>query len=247
MTGLRQKRAFGLVMAGCVQFLVLTLLAMLFYPGGTQADPGTSGYSFFHNFFSDLGRTHVPAGAPNTASFLLFTVALAVAGAGLILFCVASLGFFAKPLPARLLSWLGLLCGFASGIGFIGVAFAPADRLLAIHRWFVMLAFQAFLPAVIAFLLAMLLTKGYPRRYVLVYLAFAVLLAGYVVLINAGPPHTTAQGLVVQAAGQKIIVYASIVCIGLQAWGARRLARTQAGYLAPSLTDLSCLSGVDAE
>ena len=218
-------RAFVLTVAGCVQFVVLTLVAMVLYPGGTVADPTTRGYSFFHNFFSDLGRTHTPAGQPNSASFLLFTVALALAGAGLILFFVASLRFFTASRPARWLSRLGCLFGIASGSGLIGVAFAPADQSLGIHGWFVLLAFQAFLPAVLAFLAAILLSKGYPRRYALVYLAYAVLLAGYVILLRAGPSSATPGGLVVQAAGQKVIVYAGIGCVLIQAWGARRLAR----------------------
>jgi len=220
-----RERAFGFVLFGCVQFVVLTLAAMVLYPGGTVTDPATRGYSFFHNFFSDLGRTQTPAGQPNTAAFFLFAFALSLAGVSLILFCLASLRFFTRPLAARLLSWLGCLCGIASGIGFVGVAFAPADRGLAIHGWFVLLAFQSFLPSVAAFLLAVLLTKGYPRRYALLYLAFSVLLAGYIALLRAGPHFTSAQGLVVQSAGQKVIVYASILCVGLQAWGARRLTR----------------------
>jgi hypothetical membrane protein len=223
-----REHAFNFAIFACVQFFVLTLLAMLVYPGGTIADPSAPRYSFFHNFFSDLGRTHAPAGQPNTASCLLFTVALTLAGAGLILFFVASLGFFRERLAARLLSWLGCLFGVASGIGFVGAAFAPADRNLAIHGWFVLLAFQAFLPAVLAFAGAILLTRGYPRRYALVNLAFAALLAGYVVLLRAGPSFTSANGLVVQAAGQKTIVYAALVTTFIQAWGARRIHRITA-------------------
>ncbi len=212
-------------MAGCVQFLVLTLLAMLFYPGGTVADPGTSGYSFFHNFFSDLGRTRTASGESNTPSMVLFAVALTLVGISLILFSWANLRFFVAPRSARFLSWLGLACGIVSGAGFIGVAFAPYDRGLAIHGWFVLLAFQAFLPAALAFMGAILLTKGYPRRYAWLYLAFALLLGAYVILLRAGPSPGSDLGLVIQAAGQKVIVYAGIVAISLQAWGARRLIR----------------------
>ena len=210
-------------MAGCVQFLGLTLLAMLLYPGGTMADPGTRSYSFFHNFFSDLGRIRTASGEPNTFSMVLFMVALTLVGISLILFCWANLRFFVGPRCARILSWLGLVCGTVSGAGFIGVAFAPYDRGLAIHGWFVLLAFQAFLPAALAFMGAILLTKGYPRRYAWLYLAFALLLAAYVILLRAGPSPGSDLGLVIQAAGQKVIVYAGIGAIFLQARGARQL------------------------
>jgi hypothetical protein len=60
-------------------------MAMLLYPGGTIRDPSTSGYSFFQNFLSDLGRTVAWGGQPNYRSAFLFVtsfviLALALAG-----------------------------------------------------------------------------------------------------------------------------------------------------------------------
>lgn len=222
--GAGRGRVFLVVMAGCAQFAVLTLLAMLLYPGGTIGDPGTKGYSFFHNFFSDLGRTRTVSGEPNAPSMVLFMVALTLAGLGLVLFFAASLRFFAGRRAARILSWVGLCCGAVSGAGFVGVAFAPYDLWLRAHGWFVLLAFQAFLPAALAFAAAIFLTRGYPRGFAWLYLAFAALLAAYVALLRAGPSLQEGQGLVIQAAGQKGIVYAAIGTVFVQAWGARRLA-----------------------
>ena len=67
------------------------------------------------------------------------------------------------------------------------------------------------------------------RAFNLVLLAcgqFVVLtlLAGYVVLLRAGPSLKSDEWLTIQAAGQKVIVYASIGCISPQAWGARKLS-----------------------
>ena len=59
------KRPFQLVMWGCGQFIFLTVIAMLIYPGGTRSDPDAPGYTFFHNFFSELGFTVTRSGAPN--------------------------------------------------------------------------------------------------------------------------------------------------------------------------------------
>ena len=39
-----------------IAFIVFNILAILTYPGGTLHNQSTSGYSFFHNFLSDLGR-----------------------------------------------------------------------------------------------------------------------------------------------------------------------------------------------
>ncbi len=202
---------------------------MVFYAGGTVTDPTARGYSFVQNFFSDLGRTLSPLGEPNTAAAILFATALALAGAGLALFFVASLGFFSRPRLARLLSGLGAVFGVLSGLAFVGVACTPANLLLGPHRWFVLTAFRAFLPAVLCYTAAIFVTPAYPKRFALFYLGFAALLAAYLQLLVRGPAPGSPEGLVIQATGQKIIVYAAIVCIFLQAQGARRLARRASG------------------
>ena len=40
-----------------VAFVLLLLLAMQVFPGGTEKDPNTVGYIFSENYISDLGRT----------------------------------------------------------------------------------------------------------------------------------------------------------------------------------------------
>ena len=217
-----QKKAFPLVAVGSVQFVVLTLVAMLFYPGGTITDPATRGYSFFTNFFSELGLTRTHSGGPNTISFILFFVASTLAGAGLALFFVAFRSFFVQSTASKVLSAIGSLFGVISGICFIGVAWAPANLQPALHGQFVMWAFQAFPVAVILYAVAILLHKSYPKRFAAVFLAFAALLVLYVVLMMRGPGFATPQGLMIQATGQKAIVYASIVTTFIQSLGARK-------------------------
>lgn len=217
-----RKQAFSLVAFGCVQFVILTFLAMLFYPGGTLGDPSARGYSFFTNFFSELGMTRTHAGGPNTVSFVLFWVALTLAGAGLVLFSLAFRGFFIATRSGRVLSTIGTLFGVVSGLCFIGVAFTPANRLLRPHSQFVLWAFQAFPVAALCYGLAILLHKGYPKRFALVFLALALLLTLYIGLLMRGPALNTPQGVMIQAAGQKVIVYASIISILIQSLGARK-------------------------
>ena len=52
-----QCDVFRIIIATGICFLILTGIAMLFYPGGTMTDPHVHGYAFFSNFLSDLGRT----------------------------------------------------------------------------------------------------------------------------------------------------------------------------------------------
>ena len=82
-----RMRAIRFAMFAAVLFIVMTLMAMLLYPGGTIRQPDNSSYDFFRNFFSDLGRTESFTGEPQWASCILFATALCTAG-------LAFIGFF---------------------------------------------------------------------------------------------------------------------------------------------------------
>jgi hypothetical membrane protein len=220
-----QRGVFWLVVAACLQFVVLTAVAMLFYAGSVQTAPVASGYSFFRNFFSDLGMTQTRAGQSNTVSAVLFLTALTLAGGGLVLFFVAFTQFFAGPLLGKVLSWLGSIFGIVAGLCFVGVAFTPVNLYGPAHARFVLWAFQAFPVAVILYVIAILCERGYPKRFALVFIAFAVLLIAYLFLLTRGPSPRTAEELVIQATGQKVIVYASIISILLQALGALKVGQ----------------------
>ena len=118
---------FLATMVGCIQFVLLTLIAMLFYPGGTHDDPAAPGYSFFNNFFSDLGLTVSPSGETSTVSFFLFTLSLTLAGLAIILFFLTTSPALFKNTPGRIPSLLGSIVGVLSGLFYIGIAFTPAD------------------------------------------------------------------------------------------------------------------------
>jgi hypothetical membrane protein len=217
----RRRRLLAWVVACCGQFVPLTMVAMLAYPGGTVADPTTKGYAFFRNFFSDLGRTVSHLGKPNTVSFLLFVVALTLAGLGLVLFSLVMPSPFRRSRPARGLSLMGSLCATVAGVSFVGVAMAPANLFLPAHVIFVQVAFLSLFVAALGYSGAILLTPHYPRKYLAVFVAFVLLLAGYLWLLFYGPALDSPTGLVIQATGQKIIAYAAILSVGIQALGAR--------------------------
>jgi hypothetical protein len=212
-------------MWGCSQFVILTIIAMMVYPGGTKFDSDAPGYTFFQNFFSELGFTVTRGEVANPIAAPLFFIALTVAGLGLVLFFIVSPQFFWKTRLLKTLSILGSLSGTVSGLAYVGIAFTPANLLPAPHRDFVLLAFRAFLPAVLFYLVAIFINRDYPNRYAVVYLIFAGLLVAYILLITRGPDIDTAQGVMIQASGQKVIVYAAIITILIQSWGASRFVR----------------------
>jgi hypothetical membrane protein len=229
-TANRRGRLFLLAMAGCLQFVLLSTVAMFLYPGATYTDNTTTAYSFTQNFFSDLGRTAAHDGDPNAVSMVLFIIALSVAGLSLILFFLTVPPHFAENRTARWLSIAGSIVGVISGIGFIGIAAVPSDVNLTLHTDFVYVAFTGFLLVVFLYSAAILKSRTYPRAYAYAYFAYAVVLAVYLVVLFSGPDIETDGGLVIQAVGQKIVVYTGIICVVIQSYGAyqverRRLAR----------------------
>jgi len=214
----RLPRVFLAVMLLCAQYLVLTTAAMFFFQGD-------GGYSFFDDFFSELGQTAVPTGAANTLSCVLFNAALGFAGCGLALFFLAFPACFTESAGAKVLCRIARPLGVASGICFVGVAFTPMNLYLTAHEEFFMWAFRAFPIAVLLGTVAILLDKNYPSRFALVFGVFACMLIAYLLLISFGPGTHEHAGKVIQATGQKIIGYAAIGSVLVQAWGARGVVR----------------------
>ena len=72
---------------------------------------------------------------------------------------------------------------------------------------------------------AIFLSKDYPRVYAFTYLGFALILAIYLWLLFGGPHADTPNGVRIQATGQKIVVYAEIICMFIQSYGAFKIER----------------------
>ncbi|MEO6990436.1 MAG: hypothetical protein ABI346_07660 [Candidatus Baltobacteraceae bacterium] len=220
---------FRVVASACGLFFVLTLVAMLLYPGGSVAAPGAERYSFFLNFFSDLGQTHVgygPLGASNLVSMVLFVAALVMAAAALVLFFIAFAGLVGSA-TSRWLARSAALFGVVAGVSFVGVALTPWNHYLLAHNAFVAWAFRAFFAADLLLFAAVVLEPGFPRRFAWIFGAFAALLAAYVGLLTFGPTTTTALGSIVQATGQKVIAYASILTVCIQSLNVVALPRSR--------------------
>ncbi len=212
--------AYRLVIAGILAFLALTTLAMFIYPGGTGINKSSAGYQFFTNFFSDLGRTVAHNGAPNTIASLMFTAAMFCAGGGLIVFFIAFTRFFRHTMVERVISLIATGFGVLAGVCFIGVGLAPSNVDQVMHGSFVLAAFGAFLVATALYAVLILREPAYPNTYAWPFLVFALLLAAYMWVLVRGPRDTF-----IQATAQKIIVYASVGSVLLQAIAAQRVVQ----------------------
>jgi hypothetical protein len=223
-----QQQVFHYFFIACGLFVVLTFLAMLTYPGGTVTDGTTVGYSFFRNFFSDLGRVTAANGQPNRISMILFFTAETVVGIGMVFFFIAFREFFKTDRTGKWVSLFGTVVGIASGLCFAGVAFAPADLYLGVHIQLVLWAYRTFLVSVATYAYVIFRQNDYPRRYGWIFIIFTIFLAAYLMLSTYGPGPLTPAGIVIQAAAQKIIVYVSVVSVMAQAWLAYRFRFTRA-------------------
>jgi len=211
----------------CLYFLIFSTIAMFVYPGGTIADPTSHGYQFFGNFFSDMGRTIARNGEANTVAFILFTSSLVFAGTGLVLFFIVFQSFFTSSSFERILSLVGSIFGIMTGVCFVGVAFSPANLSGSMHTFFVMWAFRFFPVCILLYTLTILLNHSYPRKNAIIFGIFTALLFAYLILLTQGPDYRSPDGLVIQATGQKIIVYASIICILIQAFAASKFVESK--------------------
>jgi len=190
---------FGII--GCIQFIILTVIAMLLYPGG---------YSFWDNFISHLGFTKsANNGQPNTISLILFLITMTLIAVFWIPFWLSIRTIFTKSKNSRYLSWLGTIFGLVASPVLILVAFSPADIVYQTHILATMLFFLLFASAMIIYSIVMLLDKEYENFYGYIGFVMAILLLLYMSIF------------LLNAAFQKITVYVLfswVIIQGIKVW-----------------------------
>ena len=220
------KKEFLLIRMICiVQFVILTGIAMFFYAGGTLINPNSSGYSFWTNFFSDLGQTKVYSGKDNTVSYIIFVITLTILGISTIIFAITMPSLFEEVDVEHGLSINGSIFFTLSGIATIGVAFTPMDTSLIGHFLFVSAMTLTEFIGIIFYIIAIFHNKKYPNRYAFLFLTSLVVGIIYVILILGIPYQriSSTEELMVWTAGQKISIYTNLICSFIVCIGALKL------------------------
>jgi hypothetical protein len=212
--------AFIANMIGCVLFISFTFLGMIFYAGGTYSNPSIEGYSFFMNFFSDIGRTISHSGDSNVISFTFFSLAFFLVGTMLIPMFLAFPYFFSKKTINWWISISGSCLGLFTAFCFIGITFAPSDIHSDAHSFFVYGGFISGFLVSLFYSLTIFRKNSYEKRYAFNFIFFTIILAFYLGLLFAGPSIETSIGLVIQVTGQKIVLYTFAVCLFIHGYGA---------------------------
>ena len=217
----RKYLLFILTVIGCIQSLILTTIAMFFYPGGTFDNPNTAKYSFWRNLFSDLGRTIAYSGKSNLISFLIYNISLFLLGLLLIPYFIGMFYYFQEAEIGKGFIKAGSILGIPIAVSFIGASLTPADLYYKMHVTFGFIAFTLTLPVIILYTIGILHYKNYPNLYAYVYIILAAML--FIFLIIMSFTSTEDKLMIVFAAGQNIIVYAITICFFLQAFGALKI------------------------
>jgi len=212
--------SFIFIMVGSLQFIVLTLIAMFYYKGGTYIDQSTSGYLFWNNLFSDLGRTIAHSGLTNRISFIIFTVTLLIWGFSHIPFYITFSFILRENKKQKQLSKAGSILGVLTGISYMGIALTPSDILNDAHNFFVLMAFSSIFVSIIIYSIVIYHNKSYSNFYSYVLVISAIILALFYISLLLMPDKSIQIELFIQVLGQKIAMYTLLISGFIQGYGA---------------------------
>jgi len=197
-------------MVSSFQFIVLSFIAMMFYPGG---------YSFFSDPLSTLGFTRV-SGETNIVSSVIFNMSMFLVGISVILLFTAMLPFFYQTTIERFFSLTGAVFAIFSGIAMCGAALTPGDINFEAHVSFAPFTFLFGFLMIFCFTLAIFIEKDYPNRYGFVLVIYELIAAVSIIFLILGTASDTLEGTLIQITSQKIGIYAEIVTLLVLSYGA---------------------------
>ena len=217
--------SFIFIMVGSLQFIVLTLIAMVYYKGGTYIDPTTPNYLFWNNLFSDLGRTIAHSGLTNRISFTIFTITLLIWGFSHIPFYIAFPFIFRENKKQKQLSKTGSILGVLTGISYMGIALTPSDILNDAHNFFVLMAFSSIFISIIIYSIVIYHNKSYSNFYSYVLVISAIILTIFYISLLLMQDKSIQIGLFIQVVGQKIAMYTLLISGFIQGYGALKKSK----------------------
>ena len=191
-------------------FLFCVAIAMYFYPGGNIHDPNQLGYSFTHNFLSDLGGYTARSGDQNFLSSFFFNMGVFCFSAVGVSFLFVPKLFIGDQLGHRLA--IAGSCFFVLGmVFFAGVGLTPYDLYTDLHIFFALNAFRLLIPG--AFLYVIVIYRSPVKNsFTLITIAYLVSVTGYVIYqLTSGSALDSEIEMVNQASIQKVIVLVSIL------------------------------------
>ena len=193
-------------------FVIAFIIASYFYPGGNIHDPAQLGYSFTHNFLSDLGGLESHSGEDNIISSVFFNLSM-------LLFFFIGISFLFVPIlfkenkPTFILAIIGSLFFFIGSMFFAGVGFTPYDVFFDLHVFFALNSFRLMIPASLIYLIVFL-RSSLSGKYITVITSFLFLVTSYVIYLNFGEnPLSNKEAMIISATIQKFIAFMSVMTV----------------------------------
>jgi len=204
-------------------FVILNIIAMLSYPGGTFLDGATVGYSFTRNFLSDLGRTLSYPGEVNFLAAQLFNMALILSGLVFANFYLHVRKIFIED-NQRTLALIGSFFGVLGGFSLAGVGLTPADLYLDLHMICATWLFRFFFVASLCYSIVIYRHTQFENKYAMGYLIFTFSILMYILISELGPsPKEVPWALTLQVVSQKMILLILMAAIYIQTMGLKKL------------------------
>ncbi|MBD3190180.1 MAG: hypothetical protein GF308_06035 [Candidatus Heimdallarchaeota archaeon] len=213
------KSAFISTILGSGQFILLTTIAMIIYPGGSKVYPNATRYLFFFNFFSDLGLTETIRGEINISARILFILALFFVGISIFLYFFTALILFTNK-KSQWLSRFASILGIWGAVNFIAIGFTPENLYPILHLVFVYIAFSLIILSTFLYAGAIFLQNDYPNIFAWNCLFIIVPLFTILHLYTSVNLFFPFLNFFVQVFAQKLIIYTEIIILFIQGVGA---------------------------
>jgi hypothetical protein len=206
--------SFFFIIISITQFFVLTFIAMIFYPGGTLINSNTIGYSFFSNFFSDLGRTKSLSGQSNLTSCIIYVITCCILSISMIPFSIAISYFFKGNSLAKKLGYSIMTFGALTGIFMTATILTPWDLFGTTHLTLGIIYTFFWILTILFIVISILVNESlFPKKYafiLIIYLIIAVINLLIVAILRYEPINEIS--LIIQATLQKLSVYSALIC-----------------------------------
>lgn len=215
MKNFRIKQTFG----GIGIFIILNIIAMVLYPGGTIIDKNTEGYLFFYNFLSNLGERTARNGEDNFISSVLFNSSLIIVSISFSIFYTKYFQFFKTDNNSYNFVKIALFFLICSIFSFICVALFTADETsFDTHVFFVKLAFRSLFLFTIFQSIAIYYNDQLSNNLLFVSILFSLSILLFILMMDYGPnPFKDNSSLFVQVTSQKFIVFCILLNTYFQA------------------------------
>ncbi|SVA44333.1 uncharacterized protein METZ01_LOCUS97187 [marine metagenome] len=200
-------------------FILLIILAMFLYPGGTYRDANTEGYILSQNFLSDLGRWSAWNGDQNFYSSFFFSFSFLMVGMVFSIYYWQLPSLFYNDQKVHLFSRIGSVAGILGGIFLVGVGLTPSDIVLGPHNFFATWFIRFFLVSALCYIVVFYRSTVTEAKYGLGYVFFAFLIAVYIGIIEFGPSiKESLSALKIQVISQKLICLTFILSVAFQTY-----------------------------